>query len=240
MAGEGSSFWTTIPGILTALAGVIAAVGSLVATFSKAGFLGRRGRVGENDASGTPTDGPGPSGRTATARETGRPASPEVRTLRSAPAVLSSAKVEAMLVRLDFFEKRRNPAGEGVAHLYSARAIGDAVVVDDGVTGLTWQKVASPEPMTLQKAATYVDGLNARRFAGFIDWRLPTAEEAMSLMEPEPSDDFHIAPAFSRGGNFIWTADRPPEGGGWVIYFYDGVLAAESEAFNAWVRAVRC
>jgi hypothetical protein len=162
-----------------------------------------------------------------------------VTTLRSAPAVLSSAKVDAMLVRLDYFERRRNPSGKGVAHRYAARAIGDAVVVDDGATGLTWQKVASEDPMTFDKATAWVDDLNGRRWAGFTDWRLPTAEEAMSLMEPDPADDFHIARAFSRGGNFIWTADRPPDGGGWVVYFYDAILVSESERFNAWVRAVR-
>jgi hypothetical protein len=37
----------------------------------------------------------------------------------------------------------------------------------------------------------------------------------------------------------VWTADRPPEGGGWVVYHFDGIVAPESEAFNAWVRAVR-
>lgn len=245
MAGEGSSFWTTIPGILTALAGVLAAVGSLVATFNKAGLLGRRGRgdgaaaAGDESGkgSGKTLDASGPSGSGATPASEGPAAAPTA--VRSAPAVLSSGKVGAMLVRLDYFEKRRNPAGKGVTHLYSARVIGEAVVVDDGATGLTWAKEASPRPLTLEKAQTYLDDLNGRRFAGYTDWRLPTAEEAMSLMEPRPSDDFYLAAPFSRSGNFIWTADRPPEGGGWVVYFYDAVLAVESEAFNAWVRAVR-
>ncbi len=240
MAGEGSSFWTTIPGILTALAGVIAAVGSLVAAFNKAGLVGRRGRGGGDDpADASSTEPPSTGGTSAPRGSAGPSAAPEALQLRSAPAVLSSAKVEAMLVRLDYFEDRRNPGGKGVRHLYAARVIGDAVVVEDGATGLTWQKVASAQPMTMEDAAAYLDDLNGRRFAGFTDWRLPTAEEAMSLMEPEPIDEFHIASAFSRGGNFIWTADRPPDGGGWVVYFYDAILAVESGAFNAWVRAVR-
>ena len=235
MDGDGS-FWSSIPAILTAVAGVIAAVGSLAAVLIK-GKREARAKAASAEAAAPAGEGLGGSAESgASARAGGAPAAV---TLRSAPAVLSPAKVEAMLVRLGCYEKRRNPAGRGFAHRYAARAIGDAVVVEDGATGLTWQKVASPEPMTIERAAAYLDDLNGRRFAGFTDWRLPTAEEAMSLMEPRPTDDFHIAPALGRGGNFVWTADRPPDGGGWVVYFYDALLAVESEAFNAWVRAVR-
>ena len=246
MDGDGS-FWSSIPAILTAVAGVIAAVGSLAAVLIK-GKREARAKVASAEAAAPAGEGLGGSaesgasaraGGAPAARDGTSPAAPAAVTLRSAPAVLSPAKVEAMLVRLGCYEKRRNPAGKGFAHRYAARAIGDAVVVEDGATGLTWQKVASSEPMTIERAAAYVDDLNGRRFAGFTDWRLPTAEEAMSLMEPRPTDDFHIAPALGRGGNFVWTADRPPDGGGWVVYFYDAILAVESEAFNAWVRAVR-
>lgn len=153
-------------------------------------------------------------------------------------AGLSSASVNAMLVRRDFFDKRRNASGKGIAHEYEPRAIGDAVVVIDHATRLMWQKGGS-SLMTLDKAEDYIGRLNAERYAGFSDWRLPTLEEAMSLLEPEAYDEIHIDPVFQRGVNFIWTADRTPTGRGWMIYFYSGILAAETPQFNAWVRAVR-
>lgn len=151
---------------------------------------------------------------------------------------LSSDKVNTMLVKHDFYDKIRNASGKGVTHKYKPQAIADAVVVIDHATRLMWQKKGS-EPMTLNKAENYISHLNTKTFAGFSDWRLPTLEEAMSLMEPQAYDKFHIAPVFHRGVNFIWTADRTPDGRGWMLYFFDGYLNAEQPGFNAWVRAVR-
>lgn len=36
---RGSNFWTTVPGILTGLAGLVTALGTLIATLNKAGLL---------------------------------------------------------------------------------------------------------------------------------------------------------------------------------------------------------
>ena len=104
--------------------------------------------------------------------------------------------------------------------------------------GLTWNWARSAS-MTLGEAERYIRGLNAESFAGFSDWRLPTLEEAMSLMEPAARDQLHVDPVFARGVNFIWTADRVADGRGLVIYFYDGILRPERIEFNAGVRAIR-
>ncbi|MCB9501891.1 MAG: DUF1566 domain-containing protein [Deferribacteres bacterium] len=39
-----------------------------------------------------------------------------------------------------------------------------------------------------EKAVVYIDSLNKANFAGYSDWRLPTLEEAMTLMEPEKKE----------------------------------------------------
>jgi len=164
--------------------------------------------------------------------------SAQIKYLRSVAVTLSSDQVNAMLVKGGFYDKKRNASGKGIAHEYESQAIGDAVVVVDHATGLMWQKAGS-NTMNLADATNYINRLNAEKFAGFSDWRLPTLEEAMSLMEPQAHDEFHIDPVFQRGVNFIWTADRTPDGRGWVLYFYDGILAAEQADFNAWTRPVR-
>ena len=74
--------------------------------------------------------------------------------------------------------------------------------------------------------------LNAGGHAGYRDWRLPTAEEAASLMEKTPIDGRHIDPVFGRGVNFIWTADRTPSGDAYVAYWFDGRLATERPTFT--------
>lgn len=163
---------------------------------------------------------------------------PPVINLRSEPARLSLDMLKVLLVRHGFYDKRWNPAGKGIAHRYEPHIQGNKVLLIDRATGLMWQKGGGSR-MTFDKAEQYIREMNTSRFAGFSDWRLPTAEEAMSLMEQEAHDDFHIDPAFERGINFIWTSDRADEGYAWVVYFYDGRIVPEPEAFNARVRAVR-
>jgi hypothetical protein len=162
--------------------------------------------------------------------------------LRSTPAPLTHLQIVAMLTKDDFYDARINAVGHGPAHLYEHRVIGDAVVVLDHATGLMWQKSGSRDAMPLAEAAIYIRNINAKSFAGFTGWRLPTLEEAMSLMEPKPVGDYHISPEFEVGlrENFIWTADLTKNGErGFVLYFSDGFVDSEVPAFNAWVRAVR-
>lgn len=102
-----------------------------------------------------------------------------------------------------------------------------------------WQKGGSSSGMTFEDAKQYVHRVNTEKFAGFNDWRLPTVEEAMSLMEAQTYDRFYIDAEFERGKSFIWTSDRATDGGIWMLYFYYGELGVESASFNAWVRLVR-
>ena len=87
--------------------------------------------------------------------------------------------------------------------------------------------------MNFSDADQYNNRLNAEKFAGFNNWRLPTLEEAMLLMEAEMSDRVHIDEVFERGINFIWTSGRANYGRIWVLYFYDGEIGFEPGGFNA-------
>ena len=185
---------------------------------------------------------PAPSPTTATAPAVPAvPATPGVPALRSAAATLSNTQIDAMLTKFDFYDATRNAGGKGILHRYAPQAIGEATVVLDRASGLMWQKGGSDDGMPFADADAYIKDLNAKAYAGFADWRLPTLEEAMTLMEPTAATDQpHIAAAFKRGVNFIWTADHAADGSsGYVLYFFDGMLSRESVNFNAWVRAVR-
>jgi hypothetical protein len=164
---------------------------------------------------------------------------PDHRSLRSAPTVLSGKQVDAALVTHGFYDKRRNPAGKGVTHDYAPIVVGDVVVLIDRATGLMWQHDGSEREVTFTSAEEYVRRMNAEKVTGFKDWRLPTMEEVGSLMEPQAHEELHISPAFRRGVNFMWTADRHPDGCIWIAYFFDAEFACEKPDFNAWVRAVR-
>ena len=142
-----------------------------------------------------------------------------------------------MLRERDFYDHQFNNLGNGIEHEYTKQG----KVVTDGVTGLMWQQSGS-EYMGFEKTKNYVQQLNEERFAGFNDWRLPTLEEAMSLMEPErkkKNDDPFIDAVFDTKLLLIWTADKDMEGEAWIVHFKFGFCINGAVGDNFVVRAVR-
>lgn len=91
--------------------------------------------------------------------------------------------------------------------------------VSDMFTGLMW--AASYEIReNILEVRQFVEQLNAKKFAGHSDWRIPTLEEIASLVEHKPSGkldsgresylsaEFDIKPYCW----YLWSADRSPEG----------------------------
>ena len=230
-----TSFWSSLPGILTGVATVIGAIGSIIvavyAARAKEPKKERPTRSRPRQATAPEPSAPQPEPAVARA--------PATRQLRSAPAVLTSAKVDAMLMTGGLYDKRRNAAAAGVDHDYEAEAVANGIIVHDRGTGLVWQRGGSENGLTLSETEAYVDRLNLDRYAGFRDWRIPTLEEAMSLMQPEAQDGYHLSPAFRRDVAIMWSADRTEDGRGWAVYFADGIASAERATFHAGVRAVR-
>ena len=162
-------------------------------------------------------------------------------TLRSqASSNLPEDKVKAMLKQHDFFDTNQHKEGKGLAHLYLPSEREGEKLVIDYATGLTWQQAGSSNSMVYSDVEKYVRELNTKRFAGYEDWRLPSLEEAMSLMEREKrSGDLYIAPVFGRTQIWIWTADKQGTGRTWVAYFNDGLCSHRGFGYVARVRAVR-
>lgn len=152
--------------------------------------------------------------------------------LRSEPTILSGFAVDNMLKQYNFFcaqynfnETWNNPNGEGIPNNYVLEQ--DSKVVVDRVTGLMWQRSFSPNYMNFSTANEYIHILNNTNFAGFRDWRLPTLEEAMSLIEPIKQRNLHIDSVFIQTQEllWIWTADVGDDGSPpmrWIVYFHNG------------------
>lgn len=78
-------------------------------------------------------------------------------------------------------------------------------------------------------------------FADCHGWRLPTLEEAMSLMEREmKSDGLNIDSLFGKTQRWIWTADKRSAGVAWGVYFFNGDCSDHGvDDLDYYVRAVR-
>jgi len=64
---------------------------------------------------------------------------------------------------------------------------GDGTVTDLN-TGLMWQQGFAEQKLTYTEALAYVEETNARRFAGYGDWRLPTIKQLYSLIDFRGTD----------------------------------------------------
>ncbi len=161
--------------------------------------------------------------------------------LRSEPVdELSVDDVQKMLNQKDFFDTSKNKTGKGLEHNYEELERDGVKLVKDKATGLTWQQSGSDNHMTFKEANEYVQSLNSNKHAGFEDWRLPTLEEGMSLMEPEQkNDDLYIDSLFDKKQRWIWTADQESASGAWVVGFDYGICDDDRVDDFVFVRAVR-
>ena len=178
--------------------------------------------------------------------------------LRARPTKLSVVNVQNIIKKHDFFAEYDNPYGKGFDNDFGLQK--DSLVVYDLNSNLMWQQSGSDTSMEFEKAKQWITELNDKRFAGFNDWRLPTLEEAMSLMEPEKKSDLlidprieeamnemepeikkglYIDPIFNSKQVWIWTADQVKgSSSAWIVNFYLGVCDPYY-TINSYVRAVR-
>jgi hypothetical protein len=135
----------------------------------------------------------------------------------------------------------RNEYTKGIQHQYEVKEHHGQKLVIDHTTDLTWQQSGSNSTMPYVAATQYIYALNDLRFAGYNDWRLPTVEEAMSLMEPEiKNGSLYIDPVFDRTQRYIWTADKYLSEVAWVVNFFAGHFKDEHvEHDHNYARAVR-
>ena len=160
---------------------------------------------------------------------------------RSKPKELPTDTVKSMLKDKGFFDAYRNKSATGFTNNYEVKHNGE--VVFDSASGLMWQQSGSDEYMTYENAKAYVAQLH---YAGYSDWRLPTLEEAMSLMEPmKNSDDLYIDSLFDSKQKWIWTSDQYGASSAWVAGFsYGGCNFSDfyyyvNDPTYFYVRAVR-
>ncbi len=161
-------------------------------------------------------------------------------TLRSSYSDLSVSQVQS-IPNISIREK--NDWGffghSTITHRYDLKVIYDDKVVIDHATGLMWHHSGSGENMEWEDAKKWVRKLNNRGYPGYSDWRLPTVEEAASLLESGESNGLHIDPVFSYSQEWIWTGDVYGTKGAWGVYFGSDLVFWVNFDSKFYVRPVR-
>lgn len=151
---------------------------------------------------------------------------------------LEGDAVKQMLQEKGFYDSNKNKPAAGFTHDY--QLLNNGQVVHDRNSGLMWQQGGSSNWMKYEDAQKYIEQLNREKFAGYNDWRLPTLEEAMSLMERERKNgDLYIDPVFDAKQRWIWTADRHSASRAWFVFFLNGYCGHYDVDGNYYARAVR-
>ncbi len=131
--------------------------------------------------------------------------------------------------------------GRIVEHNYSQETIdGDKVVIDP-VTCLMWHQSGSGGfGDSWQKAEEWVKKLNEKGYAGFSNWRLPTLEEAASLLRPsKDSGGLYIDKIFSSTQKYLWTGDIYKKDDRWFVDLNQGNVTWSSKYLYGFNRNLR-
>ncbi len=145
-------------------------------------------------------------------------ASPAI-ALPTEPAFIQEEEMEGVVKRWNFFDGDHNPEGRFDNCLVQAKH--ESAVIDLQ-TNLMWQKEGI-DINSHRKIVREINALNKEGFAGYHDWRMPTVEEALSLMEPLSNlKEMHLNPCFSAKQPFIFVAAQRKPGGYWFVDYKQG------------------
>ena len=117
---------------------------------------------------------------------------------------------------------------------------GDVII--DKATGLMWQKSGAPKKLTYDQAQHY---LAVDRTGGYADWRLPTIEELLSLVELEKMPNLYInSMFFDETQKWVWSADSRIKRENlkwaiWIVSIRFGYVRLYNADEESWVRGVR-
>lgn len=161
---------------------------------------------------------------------------------------LSGTGSTTLLTGLTAFGRDSNPltnnAADGALG-FSFDKSGSCVL--DKVSGLTWQKgsfVSKP----YADLAAYVAGVNDAKLCTFGDWRLPTANELMNLMDisqttGKPSNADYLGVAADAMSGHFWSSELTATSSTANAWFVDtdsnGVITWEAQSDSKNVRLVR-
>ncbi|MCP4150535.1 MAG: DUF1566 domain-containing protein, partial [bacterium] len=158
--------------------------------------------------------------------------------LRSKYTTLSKGQVKTMLRKYNFYDKYYNRTGH-FKHILKLQTINETKVVLDKTTGLIWHQAGSPEYMKFDLAQKWVEALNEQQYAGHSNWRMPTLEEAASLMENK--ENYHglfLSTLFSNELKYSFSGDKSDDNKIWAIDFFGGDVSCVPLKYESYILPV--
>lgn len=168
-----------------------------------------------------------------------KPSGVSVVKLRTEYLTLKETDIKASIQKLGFFDKKRNTT-RTFKNTFESKTVNGGKVVVDKATGLMWHAGGSDRGMEFDVGKGWLSSLNAAGYAGFKDWRLPTFEEAVSLLESsQKNGNLYIDPAFSAAIKTMWTGDTYSSEAGWIVSFERGQVVRDYNFNYFFIRPVR-
>lgn len=167
------------------------------------------------------------------------PAGARIHRVRSKYRFLESVNVEAFIHNRNIYEHRLNPTGNFQNKLEKHTTSGGTVIVDKA-TGLMWYNGKPSKSQSRRGADKWLKKLNKKRYYGVDNWRLPTVEEAATLLEKIKSPvGLHLNKVFKGKLTSIWTGDRLTTKKYWIVLFSNGIIYSPDPRLKHYVLPVR-
>lgn len=150
--------------------------------------------------------------------------------LRSEFKQITKEEMQTLIKQMGFFESRINSSSGGIVNEFELitvkKTISDKTVeekaVIDHASNLVWLQSGPIDKMNYYDTQTWIKELNKVGYCGYNNWRLPTLEEALTLMENHRVDRRYIDPIFSTLQDSIRTGDIVTPYYSWSVSFHHG------------------
>ncbi len=166
--------------------------------------------------------------------------------LRSTAQNCSQKDINALLIKHNLYDSDKNAKGI-FTNDFEPKVINSDKVITDYFTGLMWHQSGSIDQLEWIKGVDWINELNTRKYAGHVDWRMPTVEEAASLLrQREINMPQYIDPGFSCRQENIWTCDSYEVSldwnlldVAWYVDYTDGYISRHYTCCGHYIRPVR-